>query len=151
MAAGWLYEPVHADVRDAWWLHQIRCDVRTPYQHVQIADTKLGTTLFCDSNVQSAELGQLHFHEAECVPAMSLADRPTRALVIGCSEGTVPLILAEAGFDLVEQVDLDGDCVALCAEHLPYGFTHDDVRAAERGDGPVRLRYGDGVAHVREA
>ena len=101
MAAGWLYEPVHADVRDAWWLHQIRCDVRTPYQHVQIADTKLGTTLFCDSNVQSAELGQLHFHEAECVPAMSLADRPTRALVIGCSEGTVPLILAEAGFDHV--------------------------------------------------
>lgn len=148
---GWLHEQVHPGVVDAWRLYEVVRDVRTPYQRVRVARTSLGTTLFCDDNVQSAECGQLAFHEAECVPAMALVESARSALVIGCSEGTVPLILAEAGFERIDHVDLDVDCLRICAEDLPYGFTTEDVRVAERGRGAVRLHYGDGVRYVRDA
>lgn len=147
----WLHEPVHPGVLDAWRLREVLRDAQTAYQHVLVAETQLGRTLFCDRNAQSAECGQLAFHEAECVPAMALAERNRRALVIGCSEGTVPLILAESGFGRIDQIDLDAECVAICAECLPYGFAPQDVRAAEQGRGSVRLSYGDGVRFVHDA
>ncbi|MHA6799405.1 spermidine synthase [Bounagaea algeriensis] len=146
----WLTEPVRDDVRDLWRLHEVLYEGSTPYQQVLIARTLLGVTLFCDDNPQSAEIGQLAFHEAELVPAMLLAERLDRVLVIGCSEGTVPQIAAEAGAQ-VDHVDIDPDCVRICAEHLPYGFTLEDVRAAESGDGAIRLHYQDGADFVRAA
>lgn len=120
----------------------------TPYQHVVVARTHLGSTLFCDDNPQSGELGQLAFHEAELVPAMLLAERVTNVLVIGCSEGTVPQIAAAAGAQ-VDHVDIDPDCVRICAEYLPYGFSPDELWRAEHGAGPIQLYYQDGAEFVR--
>lgn len=145
----WLTEPVHDDVRDLWFLHEVVHQARTELQEVLVARTHLGTTLFCDQNPQSAELGQLHFHEAELLPAMALAERTRRVLVIGCSEGTVPQIAAQSGVERVDHVDLDPECVRICAEHLPYGFTPDEVRMAEAGSGAVKLHYEDGFEFIR--
>lgn len=145
----WLSEPIHDDVRDLWHLHEVVHEARTELQEVLVARTFLGTTLFCDQNPQSAEVGQLHFHEAELVPAMALAEQVRRVLVIGCSEGTVLQIAAQSGVEQVDHVDLDPECVRICAEHLPYGFTPEEVRMAESGAGPVRLHYEDGFAFIR--
>lgn len=147
----WLSEPIHDDVRDLWWLHEVLHESRTALQEVLVARTALGTTLFCDQNPQSAELGQLHFHEAELLPAVALAERAGRVLVIGCSEGTVAQIAAQCGARRVDHVDLDPECVRICAEHLPYGFTTEEVLRAERGEGPVKLHYEDGFEFVRRA
>lgn len=149
--ARWLREPVRDDVVDLWPLHEVVHEERTPFQDVLVARTPLGTTLFCDQNPQSAEVGQLAFHEAELVPALALAGERRRVLVIGCSEGVVPQIAARAGVEVVDHVDIDPDCVRICAEHLPYGFDADEVRRAEAGDGPIRLHYDDGARFVRDS
>jgi spermidine synthase len=151
-AARWLCEPIQHDVMDQWRLDEVLHESRTKYQEVLIARTRLGVTLFCDDNPQSAETGQLAFHEAELVPAMLLATRPVqRVLVIGCSEGTVSQIAVQSGAELVDHVDIDQDCVWACARYLPYGFDADEVRQAETGEATIRLHYADGRQFVLDA
>jgi spermidine synthase len=48
-------------------------------------------------------------------------------------------------------VDIDAECVRRCAELLPYGYGTDELAAAERGDGPVRVHYCDGWDFARDA
>jgi spermidine synthase len=123
---------------------------QTPYQRVLIAETSHGTTLFCDDERQSAEASQLVYHEALFVPAALLADRCERVLVIGSSEGVVSQLAVAAGARLVDHVDIDRQCVRACAAHLPYGYTPDELAAAERHEGPMRLHYADGHTFVEE-
>lgn len=146
--ARWLCEPIRHDVADLWRLDELLHQSRTPYQDILIARTRMGVTLFCDDNPQSAECGELAFHEAELVPAMLLAEQVRRVLVIGCGEGTVCQIAVAAGAEHVDHVDIDPDCVWACARYLPYGYTADEVRAAERGEGAIRLHYADGGQFV---
>lgn len=147
----WLREPIWDSVVDEWRLDEVLHESSTPFQKLMIARTALGVTLFCDDNPQSAEIGQEAFHEAEIIPALLLAERRERVLVIGCSEGTVPQIAARAGVEHVDHVDIDPDCVRECARHLPFGFGMDEVAKAEQGVGPIRLHYRDGADFVREA
>ncbi|HXV94341.1 MAG TPA: spermidine synthase [Pseudonocardia sp.] len=123
-------------------------EARTPYQHVLIADTAHGVTLFCDDERQSAEATQLVYHEALFVPAALLAARRERVLVIGSSEGVVGELAVAAGARVVDHVDIDPDCVRACATHLPYGYTPAALAAAERHCGPVRVHYTDGAEFV---
>lgn len=147
----WLREPIREDVIDLWHLRRVRYEANTAYQHVLVADTRLGTTLFCDENPQSAEIGQLEFHEAELVPGLLLADSVEKLLVIGCSEGTVPQLAARAGVRYIDHVDIDAECLRICAEHLPYGYDLDALRRAESGTGPIRLHYDDGIRFASAA
>ncbi|WP_245783174.1 MULTISPECIES: spermidine synthase [Amycolatopsis] len=118
-------------------------ETRTPFQHVLIGRTAQGVSLFCDEERQSTEATQLTYHEALMVPPMLLAKRLRRVLIIGSSEGVASRIAADAGA-LVDHVDIDREAVRACAEHLPYGYTPEELAAAERGDGAVRVHYRDG-------
>lgn len=131
-----------------WELGAVIHEQRTPYQHVLVAETAHGTTLFCDSERQSAAATQLVYHEALFVPAALLAARCERVLVVGSSEGVVSRLALDAGARVVDHVDIDPDCVRACAHHLPYGYSPAELAAAERHDGPVRVHYGDGAAFV---
>ncbi|GAA5130734.1 spermidine synthase [Pseudonocardia adelaidensis] len=143
-------EVLGAGLTRHWRLHGVRHEARTPFQHVLIAETAHGTTLFCDDERQSAESTQLVYHEALFLPAALLAAHRERVLVIGSSEGVVSQLAVAAGAQVVDHVDIDPDCVRACAEHLPYGYSPDELAAAERHDGPVRVHYGDGLAFVAE-
>ena len=133
-----------------WALGAVHHEAKTPFQHVLIAETAHGTTLFCDDERQSAEATQLVYHEALFVPSALLAAGRERVLVIGSSEGVVSQLAVAAGARLVDHVDIDPDCVRACAEHLPYGYSVAELAAAERHEGPVRMHYGDGMEFVRE-
>lgn len=133
-----------------WRLDAVRYEARTPFQHVLIAETAHGTTLFCDDERQSADSTQLVYHEALFLPPALLAARRERVLVIGSSEGVVSQLAVTAGAEVVDHVDIDPDCVRACAEHLPYGYSPEELAAAERHAGPVRVHYGDGLAFVAE-
>lgn len=132
-----------------WELGTVVHEQRTPFQHVLIAETAHGVTLFCDDERQSAAATQLVYHEALFWPAALLAARCERVLVIGSSEGVVSQLALAAGAAAVDHVDIDPDCVRACAVHLPYGYTSAELTAAERGGGPVRVHYGDGAAFVQ--
>jgi spermidine synthase len=144
-------EVIGAGLTRHWRVDAVRHETHTPFQHVLVAETAHGTTLFCDDERQSADSTQLVYHEALFLPPALLAARRERVLVVGSSEGVVSQLAVAAGASVVDHVDIDPDCVRACAEHLPYGYTPGELAAAERHDGPVRVHYGDGAQFVARA
>ncbi|MGW5720248.1 spermidine synthase [Amycolatopsis sp. NPDC003865] len=136
-----IHEPVGAGLTRVWEVGDVRFHARTPYQEVLIGETAQGISLFCDGERQSTEASQLVYHEALMVPALLLAERVRRVLIIGSSEGVASELAVSAGATRVDHVDIDEQAVRACAEHLPYGYTTADLA---RGDGPVRVSYADG-------
>jgi spermidine synthase len=151
MTAMTVHEPMSPGLTRVWELDRVLYDGATPYQYVVIGDTAHGRTLFSDGDRQSSELSQLVYHEALMLPGLLLADRIDHVLIIGSSEGVASQIAVAAGARHVDHVDIDEQAVRLCAEHLPYGYERDELAAAERGDGPVRVHYADGWRFVEEA
>jgi spermidine synthase len=147
----WIHEPMGADLRRLWRLDEVLWEGDTAYQHVLIGRTGQGVSLFCDNDRQSTEFSQLVYHEALMVPGLLLAAKTDRVLIIGSSEGVASKIAAEAGASRVDHVDIDRECVRVCAEHLPYGYRLEELPALESGEGPIRLHYADGWAFLEQA
>jgi spermidine synthase len=143
-----IHEPVGAGLTRVWEVGDVRFHERTPYQEVLIGTTAQGISLFCDGERQSTEASQLVYHEALMVPALLLAERVRRVLIIGSSEGVASELAVAAGATLVDHVDIDERAVRACAEHLPYGYTTADLA---RGTGPIRVSYEDGWAFLAAA
>lgn len=139
-----IVEPLAPGLTRCWRLFEVICDVQTEFQHLVIGRTEQGVALFTDGERQSTELSQLVYHEALLVPALLLAARIERVLVIGSGEGVVSQLAVAAGATHVDHVDIDREAVRLCAQHLPYGYAMDELLRAERGLGPVTMHYGDG-------
>lgn len=133
-----------------WRLDAVICDVDTEFQHLVIAQTEQGIALFSDDERQSTEFSQLAYHEALLVPALLLTERAERVLVIGSGEGVVSQLAVAAGATQVDHVDIDRQAVRLCAEHLPYGYTPDELADAESGFGLVTVHYCDGWQFLDE-
>ncbi|EUA08042.1 pyridoxal-dependent decarboxylase, pyridoxal binding domain protein [Mycobacterium kansasii 732] len=134
-----------------WQVDDVICDVRTEFQELVIGRTAQGVTLFSGGERQSTEFSQLVYHEALLVPALLLAERIDRVLVIGSGEGVVSQLAVAAGASHVDHVDIDRDAVRLCAEHLPYGYAVSELHQAERGLGPVTVHYRDGWEFVQQS
>jgi diaminopimelate decarboxylase/spermidine synthase len=143
-----IVEPLAPGLTRTWHLSKVICDVRTDFQHLVIGRTEQGIALFSDSERQSTEFSQLVYHEALLVPALLLADKIERVLVIGSGEGVVSQLAVSAGATHVDHVDIDREAVRLCAQHLPYGYTVDELHRAERGLGPITMHYCDGWGFV---
>ncbi|CAM3326100.1 alanine racemase [Mycobacterium intermedium] len=139
-----IVEPLGRGLTRNWRLSEVVCEVRTEFQHLVIGRTEQGIALFSDGERQSTEFSQLVYHEALLVPALLLADKLERVLVIGSGEGVVSQLAVAAGATHVDHVDIDREAVRLCAEHLPYGYSVDELRRAEKGLGPVSVHYRDG-------
>jgi spermidine synthase len=139
-----IVEPLGPGLSRVWDLSRVLVDTHTAYQHVVIAETAHGVTLFCDDDRQSAEASQLVYHEALLIPALLLVRRLDRVLVIGSTEGVISQLAVAAGASHVDHVDIDREAVELCAKHLPYGYTPADLTA----DGPVHLHFADGWSFV---
>ncbi|MFD1050112.1 spermidine synthase, partial [Kibdelosporangium lantanae] len=94
-------EPVGAGLTRVWHVSDVLVDTNTDYQHLVIGRTAQGVSLFCDDERQSTEFSQLVYHEALLVPALLLADKVDRVLVVGSSEGVVSQISVAAGASVV--------------------------------------------------
>ncbi|MFI6043725.1 adenosylmethionine decarboxylase [Nocardia sp. NPDC051321] len=147
----WIEEPVGAGLTRIWDLHEVIVDTNTPFQHMVIARTEQGISLFSDDDRQSTEFSQVTYHEAMMVPAFALAEKLDKVLIIGSGEGVASQMSVAAGATLVDHVDIDQLEVELCAEHLPYGYTSDELAAAVRGEGPVKVHYADGWDFLAKA
>ena len=145
-----IVEPLAPGLTRSWQLSEMICDVHTGYQHVVIGRTEQGVALFSDGQRQSTEFSQLVYHEALLVPALLLAPRIQRVLVIGSGEGVVSQLAVAAGATHVDHVDIDREAVRLCAQHLPYGYSATELLRAEDGLGPITLHYRDGCRFVEE-
>ena len=144
-------ERVASGLCRVWDVEQVLWEGDSEFQHMLVARTAQGVTLFCDDERQSSEASQLVYHEALLIPALLLADRIDDVVVIGSSEGVVSQIAVQAGARRVDHVDIDAECVRRCAELLPYGYRLDELRRAEAGDGPVRVHYAEGFEFLAAA
>jgi diaminopimelate decarboxylase/spermidine synthase len=143
-----IVEPLAPGITRNWRLSEVVCDVQTEFAHLVIGRTEQGIALFSDRERQSTEFSQLVYHEALLVPALLLADRIDRVLVIGSGEGVVSQLAVSAGATHVDHVDIDREAVRMSALHLPYGYTIDELRRAEGSFGPVTMHYRDGWEFV---
>lgn len=121
-------------------------DVQSPYQRVRILEsTKYGKMLALDDMVMTTINDEFHYHEMISHPALFTHGNAKNILVIGGGDGgTVREILRHEGVEKVTMVEIDGEVIKACKEHLP------EIAAAF--DHPkLELHVADGIAFVKDA
>lgn len=133
-----------------WELNEVLFDSKTDYQEVVIGRGSHGITLFCGNERQSSELSQQIYHEGQWFPAVLLSESLSRVLIIGSSEGVITQMAKASGADNVVHVDIDEECVRVCAKYLPYGYTEKDIESHLQNREGVKLLFQDGFKFVDE-
>ena len=121
-------------------------DVQSPFQRVRILESpKYGKFLTLDDMVMTTEKDEFHYHEMISHPAMFTHGNAKNILVIGGGDGgTVREILRHEGVERVTMVEIDGEVIKACKEHLP------NIAAAF--DNPkLDLKVDDGIAFIKDA
>ncbi len=113
---------------------------KTEFAEAIIAEVPgFGKTLFLDKEIQSAEADEAIYHETLVHPVMLSAPCRHRVLVIGGGEGaTVREVLKWSDVQKVVWIDIDGELVEACKEHLKWGIdplpTHVTFKAMDIHD-----------------
>lgn len=147
-----LLEPISNGISRMWQIYKTHFQGSTRFQDILIADTAHGITLFCNNERQSSELSQLAYHEGQVMPALlSMPKLPQSALVIGSSEGVAVKILQDAGVAQITHVDIDEECMRVCGEYLPYGYTAEEIEQYinAHDDSAIKIIIGDGKEYIK--
>lgn len=121
-------------------------DVQSPFQRVRILEsTKYGKMLALDDMVMTTINDEFHYHEMISHPSMFAHGNVKNVLVIGGGDGgTVREILRHEGIEKVTMVEIDGEVITACKEHLP--------EIAASFDHPkLDLKVDDGIAFIKTA
>lgn len=121
-------------------------DVQSPFQRVRILESpKYGKLLTLDDMFMTTEKDEFHYHEMISHPSMFTHGNAKNILVIGGGDGgTVREFLRHDHVEKVTMVEIDGEVIKACKEHLPS-------IAASFDDPKLNLIVGDGIAFVKEA
>jgi spermidine synthase len=115
-----------ADTHTNYPLGHVAWAGRTAFQEVVIADSATyGRMLFLDGEIQSSSSDEAIYHEHLVHPVLAAmaSSSEKRVLVVGGGEGaTVREVLRwdPTAVSHVDWVDIDGDLVSLCREHLKW-------------------------------
>jgi spermidine synthase len=106
---------------------------RTRFQDLAVVDTPaFGKALLLDGNWQSSVSDEFLYHEPLVHPAMLCAGQPRTVAILGGGEGaTLREVLRWKSVDQAVMVDLDGEVVQACKQHLPemHQGAFEDLRA----------------------
>ena len=99
---------------------KILAHCQTPYQEMYIVETgAFGKGLVLDGKWQSCTVDEFIYHEALVHPALIAHQNPRRVLVLGGGEGaTIREVLRWQSVEKVTMIDIDGEVVAACQQHL---------------------------------
>ena len=94
---------------------------KTPFQEMYIVETgAFGKGLVLDGKWQSCTVDEFIYHEALVHPGLIAHQNPRSVLVLGGGEGaTIREILRWQTVEKVTMIDIDGDVVEACKQHLP--------------------------------
>ena len=113
-------------------VNRILASKRTNFQEMQIVETgAYGKALVLDGKWQSCTGDEFLYHEPLVHPAMIAHGNPKRVLILGGGEGaTAREVLRWKCVERAVMVDIDGEVVAACREHLPemHQNVYDDAR-----------------------
>lgn len=121
-------------------------DVQSPFQRVRILESpKYGKLLTLDDMFMTTENDEFHYHEMISHPAMFTHGSAKNILVIGGGDGgTVREFLRHDSIEKVTMVEIDGEVIDACKEHLP-------TIAAAFDNPKLNLIVGDGISFVKDA
>jgi spermidine synthase len=121
-------------------------DVQSPFQRVRIIESyKYGKMLALDDMVMTTIEDEFHYHEMISHPALFTHGNAKNILVVGGGDGgTVREILRHEGVEKVTMVEIDGEVITACKEHLPQ-------IAAAFDDPRLELIVDDGIAFIKNA
>ncbi|RMG99533.1 MAG: methyltransferase domain-containing protein [Deltaproteobacteria bacterium] len=125
-------------------LRKVLVDTRTEYQHMMIVETAtFGRALILDGKLQSTTADEALYHEPLVhLPAIAHG-APRRVLILGGGEGaTAREVLEWKTVEEVVMVDIDGEVVAACREHLPT------MHQGAFTDPRLSLVVGDALAYL---
>ncbi|MBI3126805.1 MAG: polyamine aminopropyltransferase [Candidatus Tectomicrobia bacterium] len=118
---------------------------RTPFQELALVETEdMGRALFLDGTVQFTERDEFFYHEMLVHVPLSIHPRPRRVLIVGGGDGgCVREALLHPGVAEVTLVEIDGEVVEACREHIPSV-------SSKLGDPRVRVLIQDGVKFMKD-
>ena len=132
--------------RASYEITRVLAQAQTAFQDVEIVETRsFGRALSLDGAPQSAVADEFVYHEALVHPALVCHPDPKRVLIAGGGEGaTLREVLRVPGVERAVMVDIDGELVDLCREHLAgmHQGAFDDPRAD--------VVIGDALAYLRD-
>ncbi|MEL7472262.1 MAG: polyamine aminopropyltransferase [Planctomycetota bacterium] len=102
------------------------------YQRVIVTRWRDDIRLFLNGQLQFSTVDEYRYHEPLVLPAMGLAPRPERVLILGGGDGlAAERVLAQTGVGRVDLVDLDAAVTDLFTDHemlstLNNGALRDD-------------------------
>jgi spermidine synthase len=132
--AGYLCESAcSSDIVSLYPVENVIWRSKTAYSDAIIADVRgYGRMLFLDNEAQSAASDECIYHECLVHPVMASVPSGDRSkvLVIGGGEGaTAREVLKWSDVRHVDWVDIDGELVSACRDHLGWAPTvYDDPR-----------------------
>ena len=120
---------------------------KTQHQDLVIFRNKLfGRVLALDGVVQTTEGDEFVYHEMLAHVPLLAHGHARRVLVIGGGDGGIAReVLRHPGIERVTQVEIDGEVVEICKEHLPA------LSAGAFDDPRVELIIDDAARFVRES
>lgn len=141
----WYTETFEDKIRFALRVTRTLHASKSRFQKIELFETAaMGKTLALDGILQTSEGDEYYYHEMIAHPALCTAPSIERVLVIGGGDGgTSREVLRHAGVKRCVMVEIDGDVVAACQEHIPHFGAWDDPR--------LELIIGDGIAYARDA
>lgn len=117
----WLRDQLSAGI--ASWLRIRRrlVDTRTKFQRAELVETTaFGKALVLDDTLQSAEADEFIYHESLVHPALTACPAAGSVAILGGGEGaTLREVLRHRWVEQAVMVDIDGEVVDFCREHLP--------------------------------
>ncbi len=142
---GWVDE-IHQGVRYGLEA-EVLVERSSAFQRITVIDSRTyGKALLLDGCWMTAERQERHYHEPLVHPALCAAERIERVLVIGGGDGgTARECLRHPGVVQLDIVEIDGEVVELCRQHLP------GLGGGAWSDPRFRLTIGDGIAWVAAA
>ena len=127
-------------------LKRILVKKKTKFQNALIADTySFGRCLVLDGEMQSAQMDEFVYHESLIHPALVTHPDPRRVVILGGGEGaTLREILKHKTVRKASMVDIDGEVVAWCKQHLH--LWHQGSFGEKRSD----IVIGDAKKYIEE-
>ena len=118
----WIIENLEDGLTFSYKLDKILSSTVSEFQQVDVCETTpFGRVLIIDGLIQSSQLDEYVYHESLVHPAMlAHATGPKNVFIGGGGEGsTAREVLRHKSVEKCVMVDIDGDVVNFCKQHLP--------------------------------